>query len=525
MKSVLLVFLMCCAVVSKAQIITTFAGGGVLGDGNPATAAILNQPQLSTFDKFGNYYFCQPPSHKIRKVSVSGIISTVAGTGIIGFSGDGGPASSAKFRFPEGLACDTFGNLYISDHQNYRIRKVDMSTNLITTVAGNGGGGDAGDGGPGTAADFFPSDICFDSHGNLYISDGSHHKIRKVGTDGVISTYAGTGSLGFSGDGGAATLCQFWNPLTLAIDKNKNLYVADRMNKRVRKIDTFGIITTVAGTGVSLYSGDEIAATSSGIGPLAIGVDKRLNLFISDSNQRVRMVDTFGIIHTVVGTGVLGLSGDGGPATAAQISTPLGISFDACQNLYFIDNMNARIRKVTYPPLLTVPTIALSGERNMPVGSTVTVTATVTNAGSSYLIHWLNHGIEFTTTTVPMVTYTKPPGVDTITARIVPTGYGCWDSATSTGHMVMVGTTGIPSGGVADGITIYPNPSANLLHITGLPGAATYRLLSMVGAVARCGELPAGGGAAPLQGLPPGMYVLELVTERGERVVRRVVKE
>ena len=162
----------------------------------------------------------------------------------------------------------------------------------------------------------------------------------------------------------------------------------------------------------------------------------------------------------------------------------------------------------------------------MPVGSTVTVTATVTNAGSSYLIHWLNHGIEFTTTTVPMVTYTKPPGVDTITARVVPTGYGCWDSTTSAGHMVMVGTTGMPvRAAPQDGITIYPNPTTNLLHITGLPGAATYRLLSMVGAVARCGELPAGGGAAGLQGLPPGMYVLELVTERGERVVKRVVKE
>jgi hypothetical protein len=240
-------------------------------------------------------------------------------------------------------------------------------------------------------------------------------------------------------------------------------------------------------------------------------------------DHRCILIDTFGITHTIAGTGVSGFTGDGGLATNAKMWYPRDIKLDNFGHIYISDWNNSRIRRITYPYTPPTSSIALSGVTSTPVGSSVTITATLTSVGSTYTLHWLNHGIEFTTTSVPSVTYIKPLGIDTITAWIDPCGF--YDSAMAAGHVVGVDALGMQTQVNSDGITIYPNPTTNLLHITGLPGAATYRLLSMVGAVVQCGQLPAGGGTAGLQGLPPGMYVLELVTERGERVMRRVVKE
>ena len=289
----------------------------------------------------------------VRKIDVAGIITTVVGPGSFGVIGDGGPATAAFVKYPEGIVCDTFGNLFIADHQNYRIRKVDVSTGIISTFAGTGTPTftGTGDGGPATAATFYtPADVIFDKHGNLYVSDNSSCTIRKISPLGIITTFAGIGhSPGFSGDGGPATAAQLNDPTELAIDPIGNMYIADGLNKRVRMIDTFGIITTVAGTGIALYSGDGIPATAANVGPIGVAYFNH-SIYITDSISRVRWIDPSGIIHTVVGTGVLGYSGDGGPATNAEINDPGGIIADTCGNIYFSDVLNNRIRKVTFYP-------------------------------------------------------------------------------------------------------------------------------------------------------------------------------
>ena len=210
--------------------------GGVTGDGGPATSATYSSLQGMTFDKFGNFYYSEL-ENEIRFVNIAGIINLYAGTGALGFSGDTGPASAATFKFEEGVVCDTVGNLYISDHQNFRIRKVDFSTGIINTIAGNGSGIDAGDGGLAIDASFFPSEILFDKRGNLYITEASNNRIRKIDKTGTITTFAGTGVMGYSGDGAPATSAKLWDPFWMAIDNKENLYFTDFMNKRVRKID------------------------------------------------------------------------------------------------------------------------------------------------------------------------------------------------------------------------------------------------------------------------------------------------
>ena len=429
-----------------SQVITTFAGNGSGshgGDGTPATSAQIPFPFGGVFDQEGNYYFTEN-GNRVRMVDAAGIVHTVAGNGSGGYSGDGMLATNTELNQPNGVAVDGSGNIYIADWYNYRVRKVDAMTHIISTVAGIGVNSSTGDGSLATSATLVPLGLCFDNTGNLYIID-SAVKIRKIDISGIIRTIAGTKIGGFSGDGGLATNAQLAINYNISMDASSdNLYIG--CHTRVRKVNmSSGIISTFAGNGVASYSGDEIPATTAQIGEFGICLDDIGDLFIADyTNNRIRKVDTFGVIHTVAGDGTAAFGGDGTPATSAQIHHPEGVAIDACGNLYIADEGNNRIRKVNYPPLLTVPTISLSGVVSAAVGSTVTVTATVTNAGSSYIIHWMNHGIEFTTTTVPSVTYTKAAGIDTITARVVSTAtYGCYDSTTSGKHIVSDAAEGL----------------------------------------------------------------------------------
>lgn len=350
--------------VARNGIITTVAGNGTngfSGDGGPATNASLAAPTGLAVDANGNLFIADPYNGRIRKVDTKGTITTIAGTGIFGFSGDGGLATNADLRYPYGVAVDANGNLFIADLHNHRIRKV-TSNGIITTVAGLGESAFSGDGGPAIKATLStPYGVTVDVGGNLFIADYGNSRIRKVDADGMITTIAGDGTHGFSGDGGLATRAALNKPYGVVLDAGGNLFIADEFNHRIRKVTTNGIISTVAGNGTINYSGDNGLAISANIGsPYGLTVDKSGNLFMADAdNHRIRKIATNGIITTVAGNGISGYSGDGGLATKAQLYGPTDVTIDASGNLYIADASNNRIRKVTTDGIIT--TIAGSG--------------------------------------------------------------------------------------------------------------------------------------------------------------------
>jgi sugar lactone lactonase YvrE len=298
-------------------------------------------------------------------VDIKGIITTVAGNGSSGYSGDSGPATNASLSDPLNAAVDAAGNLFIGDYGNARIRKVDAN-GLITTVAGNGSTAYSGDGGPAIDAGLNKPTVAVDASGNLFIADRGNNRIRKVDLKGIITTVAGNGSSGYSGDGGAATNASLNNPSDVAVDDSGNLFIADLANNRIRKVDTQGIITTVAGNGSSGYAGDGGPATNASLtGSVAVALDASDNLFIGDSgNNRIRKVDAQGIITTVAGNGSSGYSGDGGAATNASLNKPADIAVDASGNLFITDFNNNRIREVA---LVGLPVLSFKIVMNVPL--------------------------------------------------------------------------------------------------------------------------------------------------------------
>ena len=336
--------------------IATVAGGaarGFGGNGAPATRSDLNGPNQIALDGSGNLYIADSGNNVIRRVDkISGTISTVAGNGQNGFAGDGGPATSAQINNPVGVAIDAAGNLYIADSGNARIRRVDAATNVITTAAGNGQIGSGGDGGPATSAQLGrPQGVAIDAAGNLYFADDEYAVIRRVDKiAGTISTVAGNHSNGFSGDGGPATSAQINDPVGVAIDAAGNLYIADCLNSRIRRVDaTTHAITTVAGNGIAGFSGDGGLATSAQMqNPQGVAVDGAGNLYIGDANnQRIRKVNgATHIMTTVAGNGHSGYLGDGGLATSAQMQSPQGVAVDGAGNLYIADYSNSAVREV-----------------------------------------------------------------------------------------------------------------------------------------------------------------------------------
>ncbi len=336
------------SVHSQAQTITTFAGGNssAIGDGGPATNANLSEPRNVAFDSLGNLYIADYMDHRIRKVSTNGTISTVAGNGTPDSTGDGGPATSAAIHLPVGVAVDGAGNIYFSEYVNHRVRRVNPA-GIISTIAGTGTPGPLGDGGPANQAQLYsPSGLAFDSAGNLYIADTTNHRIRKINTAGIISTVAGKGTPGSMGDGGAATAAQLFSPAGVAFDAAGNLYIAE--GNHIRKVNSAGIISTVAGTAAGGATGDGGPATAATLQtPYGVLVDGAGNIYIGDTfNNRIRKVDTTGIISTVAG-GHIGAIGDGGPAVNASLALPGGMALDAAGNLYFADTNHDLVRKIS----------------------------------------------------------------------------------------------------------------------------------------------------------------------------------
>jgi sugar lactone lactonase YvrE len=310
--------------------IGTVAGNGMPGfngDGGPAIGAELHYPFGIALDQAGNLFVADTPNNRIRKVDTSGNITTVAGTGAAAYSGDGGPAVIAALNHPTGVAIDNRGNLYIADEYNNRIRVVSAGT--ITTYAGNGTVGNHGDGGPAIGAQlYYPTGVAFDpAFSNIYIADSDNQRIRKVDSSKTITTVAGNGNTGYNCNNGTATGVGLHTPYSVAVDGSGNLYIADYGNQCVRKVDTSGNITTVAGNGIASYSGDGGRATSAELNyPTGVAIDRGGNLFIADyGNNRVRQVDTSGIITTLAGNGEAGFSGDGGPAAGTKLYRPAGV--------------------------------------------------------------------------------------------------------------------------------------------------------------------------------------------------------
>ncbi|MEJ2006224.1 MAG: hypothetical protein P8X57_14960 [Cyclobacteriaceae bacterium] len=418
---------------------------GFSGDGGPAVDAQLSRPWDIVIDQYNNLYIAEAYNQIIRKVNLSnGVITTVAGTpGISGDAGEGGLAIKARLASPEGVALDNMGNLIISESMNDKVKRVDMQTGIISTVAGTGIAGFAGDGGPAVNALLNdPYGIAVDSEGNIFIADQQNSRIRKPisiyiddednvyfdsgsvirmvsASNGIISTFAGNGLQGFSGDGGPAAEARFYLPGHLAGDNEGNIFVSDRYNERIRIIDQSDVINTFAGNGTRIddiegapfesvqldnpskiaedlegnlfmvtssrviykanaatgllerfagtgefgYNGDNIPALNAKFrGPLSVDADGEGNLFISDyGNHRIFKVNAAdGIIHSIAGTGSSGFSGDGGPASEALLNSPYDIELDADDNIYIVDHGNFRIRKIDQSTGI-ITTVAGSG--------------------------------------------------------------------------------------------------------------------------------------------------------------------
>lgn len=382
--------------VTPDGVITTVAGlgfAGYNGDGIAATQATLNSPSGVAVDpSTGDLYIADTLNHRIRKVSTTtGLITTVAGTGVIGFSGDGGPAVNAQLNSPSGVAVDRYGVVYISDSGNQRVRKITPS-GTITTVLGGGN--------PATLAT--PYGLAVDAAGNLFVSDTDGHKILKLATDGTVSVVAGTGTAGFSGDNGPASSAQLNRPAGLSVDALGALYVADQANQRIRKISPGAnpVITTVAGTGAAGYGGDGGPALAAVLrSPSGVATASSGGYYIADSeNSRIRWVDSLGQISTVIGVGSLTFNGDGIPANTAGLFNPAAVAVDASQNVYIADTYNFRVRKVSASDG-RIATVAGSGVRGSSDGGGQALAAqlgvingiAVDGAGNLYLGDSSNH--------------------------------------------------------------------------------------------------------------------------------------
>ena len=350
--------------VDTSGTIHTFAGCGCGGDGVPATWAKVGGPLGVVTDNAGDIYFADQGVNMVRKIAPDGTISTVAGTGEAGFSGDNGPAAQARLWAPAGLAMDAAGNLYIADEQNNRIREV-TANGTIQTVAGSGVSGYGGDGGPATAALLaFPDGVAVDTAGNIYIADTATHRIRKVTPDGIIHTIAGSAQPGLAGDGGPATQALLYNPRMLALDHAGDLLFTDTAESVVRMITPAGIIQRVAGTGVSGYSGDGGPATAAELGgPWGLALDAQGDILIGDmsSGGRIREVDANGIISTVT------------------YGTAKGLAADAAGRIWWGDGSNAAyggnlfVASQTGLPFAPAPLIFDSGVTGAAMAETAAV--------------------------------------------------------------------------------------------------------------------------------------------------------
>jgi len=339
---------------ARIETIVGTGEAGFSGDGGPAASARLNQPFDVAYDRSGNLYLSDTGNHRIRRVDAStGAIATVAGDGRKGFSGDGGPATAASLDEPYGLAIDGDGTLYFADRLNRRVRRVDGRTGIIATVAGDGSGATSGDGGPATAAGIVePNDVALDGRGRLFIADVSGHRVRVVDlATGRIATFAGDGRARRAGDGGRAASASFFGPRAVEARPDGSLLILERNGHSLRSVAPDGTVATVAGGRGKGYSGDGGPAAEAAFdGPKEMDAGPGGDLLIVDTeNHAIRRIDAgTGRVSTVAGKGEAGGGGDGGPAVAAGLARPHGVAFGPDGRSFVVgDTENHRIRRVS----------------------------------------------------------------------------------------------------------------------------------------------------------------------------------
>ncbi|GAA4467069.1 hypothetical protein GCM10023093_22250 [Nemorincola caseinilytica] len=505
MKKTIMAFLCLISIPAFAQTITTVAGNGTStfsGDGVQATATAVSQPYDVGMDTYGNLYIGNVGNNRIRKVDPTGIITTVAGTGVAGYNGDGIMATTAQLNFPYGMAVSTFGSIVITDMNNDRVRLINNEGSLISTIAGTGVAGYSGDGGPAIAAKINkPQGIFWDSAGNVYFSDAHNNRVRKVGIDGIITTIGGNGTATSGGDGGPATAAGINHPSGLAVDKAGNIYVAEMMGDRIRKISASGIITTIAGTGVWGYSGDGGAATLAMIKrPKGVCIDKLGNIIIADTdNQKIRKIDiNTGIISNIAGgSSVAGYSGDGGPATAAQLNFHQGIYVDTFGNLYAGDCLNNRVRKIT----CNAPVVsAISGPDTLCTGGNITLSSAT--AGGTW------SSMHAKTTVSGGVVTGMTVGMDTIIYTV--TNWCFARSVTRPVYVKACPITGINTGGMVQGTRIYPDPARDEVTIVSAVKISDIVITDMSGKAMFSNTYDRAQVSIDISAMPAGVYLVRV---------------
>ncbi len=538
-----------CPVFTEAQLITTIAGNGITGfsgDGGIAIDATFNRPYGLVFDHAGNLYISDVTNNRIRKVDVTGTITTMAGSSFAGYYGDGGFAAAAGLNNPSGIAMDNIGNLYIADCYDNRIRKID-TFGTINTIAGNGTMGFSGDGGPATLATLhLPVSVAADSAGNIYIADKGNNRIRKINPSGIITSVAGTGSIAYSGDGGPATAAKFHDPDWVAT-WHRNVYIADCSNGRIRMIDTNGLISTIAGNGSLTFSGDGGPATDAGVYPSSVYLDSAGTIYIGDNN-RVRKINSLGIINTIAGNGLPGYSNDNCSATNAMLHTPLGMALDDSGNLCIADYINNRVRRlnthsgINHPPVFSGGHFqALTVCENLT--DSINVILTVTDADTGQTITWSMpvpplHGtamgtydtLSATGTIIPRGLYYSPTpgftGSDSIKILVVDCA-GAVDSSVI--HITVANCTLSDPGLIApppDDISVFPNPNNGTFTIavsSDKEPATRVTILNLMEEIIMETEIKTNHPDKLSIGAGPGIYFLKATNINGNFVSKIVV--
>jgi sugar lactone lactonase YvrE len=360
-----------CAGLGFAACVAIGICGGLTNSARAQTQATtlpLLLPSATAFDAQGNLYFAETGNHLVRKVTPAGVITKVAGNGVQGFAGDNGAATAAELDSPAGIAVDEAGDIFIADSHNQRVREVAAATGVIATIAGTGVAGFSGDGGAATAARLdLPTALALDAAGDVYIADTANHRVRRIAAaTGAIATVAGNGVEGYSGDGGAAIAASVDSPNGLALDAAGNLYIADTHNGRVRMVSAAtSAITTIAGTGVAggnvqIFGGDNGAATAAGLAlPRGLALDAAGNLYFADSaNHRIRRISTAGVITTVAGQGSEAFAGDNAAAAAASLDSPQSVAVSPAGLVTLADSGNQRVRQLDAQAVPDIHTIA-----------------------------------------------------------------------------------------------------------------------------------------------------------------------